>query len=193
MQSHICPLKTSTQSWLYSVFWFWPKSNFATRSFYNSLQFHVYPLNTSARPTFQLVLFSIQILTSYCLSPSSFAKPFHIENEVSGNKAPCLSIRRIIEILASTTDTVFVNSTNISGNTETAMLPNLVRTKHIHDRRELGQVVTLGFSCQSISQTPQNSECRGRVQTRKQKAPSQNTDTKIRPAGQKQESIHIVE
>ena len=94
-------------------------------------------------------------------------------------------------MLASTTDTVFVNSTNISGSTETAMLSKLVRTKHIHDRREPGQVVTLGFS--RLSLTPQNSECRGRVQTRKQKAPSQNTDTKIRPAGQKQESIHIAQ
>ena len=43
MQSHICPLKTSTQSWLYSVFWFWPKSNFATRTFHYSLQFHMGP------------------------------------------------------------------------------------------------------------------------------------------------------
>ena len=57
------------------------------------------------------------------LSPSSFAKRFHIENEVSGgDKAPCLTIRRVIEILASTTDTVFVNSTNISTNLETARL-----------------------------------------------------------------------
>ena len=57
------------------------------------------------------------------LSPSSFAKRFHIENEVSGgDKAPCLTIRRVIGILASSTDSVFVNSTNISGNTEAAML-----------------------------------------------------------------------
>ena len=39
------------------------------------------------------------------------------------DKAPRLTIRRVIWILAS--DTVFVNSTNISTNIETAMLSSL--------------------------------------------------------------------
>ena len=40
------------------------------------------------------------------------------------DKAPRLTIRRVIWILASDTDTVFVNSTNISTNIGTAMLSN---------------------------------------------------------------------
>ena len=40
------------------------------------------------------------------------------------DKAPRLTIRRVIWILASDTDTVFVDSTNISTNIGTAMLSN---------------------------------------------------------------------